>query len=1026
MILSLFLLYSLHGRAEGLTIKPTNSGGTITSGTDYTYINNILTVQTTTPVTIDGNSSSTTDRIVVSSGTEATITLKDVLIDVSSQNNACAFDIQGNASVALILEGGNTLKSGSLCDGIHCETNSSTNQTASITIQGKGLLTVVGGDDSWNQRGGAGIGGNKAGKIRIIGGTITATGGSFRSAIGGCVDTPDPKGDIIIAGGTVTATGGTNAPGISSSFSTNINGQPGNAFIISSGNLDKSNEQNWSGVLYWGLQYYDNSFKVYGTPTLGTDATIPNGKNLTIESGKILTVGKDVTLTNSGTLTNNGTLFIDGGTFTNNGTCRGSGKVLHRNGTINGSGSSSITAVEGVVLSFNKNAPDAEVTNMPSDRIVIEKGGTPVLSTPVRTGYTFSGWSTEAFSTTPITDWATAMNEDKTLYALWKYNPVITFSNTNGYSFAYGETPATVSVTVTGANGTITNPPITYAYYKNSGLLDTPPTAAGNYTVKASFAGDENNMATSKETTYTITQKTITVNVGAIMKVYDGETTVGLSGFTLDGVLAGDQSAVSLNTDNYSLAYASKEVASAINLTSTGTLSLSGGKSGNYKLTQPNNLTGAITAKELTVTPVANQSIYSDEHPAYTVSGAVGAEQPAFTGNLKVDNAKVVDDNLTLTDDEASGFLAANYTWALSSSDVTITQDSRTLAQVYENEANRISGAVGTGWHKADVVLTPSPGFKIKGSSTLRSSSDDWKDQLTVDGVDGIYNVTYSLLREGRTTASGNQSFVVNLDKTAPTVTSIADKLTLTVALSDATSGLASCTYDWNGKGDKSETLTPGVKSHSFTLTAPSAGSYPLKIVLTDQAGNETTYNKTVTLTVPDKPVDPPVGPSEPEVTYTVTLPAVEGAATDPAAGNYEVTGWSNFGFLLTLDAAYNQSVPIVTTDRGETIEPRASDGKYIIKRVRSDVSVSISGIVKNPDPVANEELSSPALRIYTAEGILCLDVPTVTEAWLITADGRLLRSLTLSPGLNRVYGLREGVYIVRLKDGTTRKVRVG
>ena len=104
---------------------------------------------------------------------------------------------------------------------------------------------------------------------------------------------------------------------------------------------------------------------------------------------------------------------------------------------------------------------------------------------------------------------------------------------------------------------------------------------------------------------------------------------------------------------------------------------------------------------------------------------------------------------------------------------------------------------------------------------------------------------------------------------------------------------------------------------------------------------------------------------------YTVTIPAVEGATTDPVAGEYQVESWSSFRFYLTLDSDYNQSEPVVTTDRGETLIPRTSDGAYIVKYVHDDVAISIDGIVKNPDPVANEELQTEGIRIYAANGYL-------------------------------------------------------
>ena len=59
----------------------------------------------------------------------------------------------------------------------------------------------------------------------------------------------------------------------------------------------------------------------------------------------------------------------------------------------------------------------------------------------------------------------------------------------------------------------------------------------------------------------------------------------------------------------------------------------------------------------------------------------------------------------------------------------------------------------------------------------------------------------------------------------------------------------------------------------------------------------------------------------------------------------------------------YDQSEPIVTTDRGETITPRSSDGAYIVKYVRSNVEIFIDGVVKNPDPVANETVDTGGIK---------------------------------------------------------------
>lgn len=264
-----------------------------------------------------------------------------------------------------------------------------------------------------------------------------------------------------------------------------------------------------------------------------------------------------------------------------------------------------------------------------------------------------------------------------------------------------------------------------------------------------------------------------------------------------------------------------------------------------------------------------------------------------------------------------------------------------------------------------------------------------------------------------------------------------------TVIINPPSNGTISITYpDPTGAKITVNTGDNVMRDIELTITATPASGYKLKTLTVNGNNftNGTTHRVAGDVTVeatfeaesvdPD-PVDPDPTPTPPQPTvyYTVTLPSVEGAATDPVAGEHEVESWSNFRFSLTLDSAYNQSVPVVTTDRGETLTPRQSDGAYILNQVRSDVEIYISGIVKNPDPVANEAIASPAAlpRIWTEASTLCIGMPPTapasTPVYVLTADGRLWRTLSAAPGLNR-QTLPQGFYIVRVDD-VTRKVIV-
>lgn len=157
---------------------------------------------------------------------------------------------------------------------------------------------------------------------------------------------------------------------------------------------------------------------------------------------------------------------------------------------------------------------------------------------------------------------------------------------------------------------------------------------------------------------------------------------------------------------------------------------------------------------------------------------------------------------------------------------------------------------------------------------------------------------------------------------------------------------------------------------------------------------------------------NPDPDPTPPPVYHTVTLPAVEGAVTDPIAGSYEVEAWSSFRFFLTLNEEYDQSVPVVTTDRGETIEPRRSDGAYILNYVRTPVTISIAGVQKNTD-VANESITA-GVKVWTDASALYIETDRVEEVRVISISGATTAVFKSPAGLNRVEVV-QGVYVVKV-----------
>lgn len=161
---------------------------------------------------------------------------------------------------------------------------------------------------------------------------------------------------------------------------------------------------------------------------------------------------------------------------------------------------------------------------------------------------------------------------------------------------------------------------------------------------------------------------------------------------------------------------------------------------------------------------------------------------------------------------------------------------------------------------------------------------------------------------------------------------------------------------------------------------------------------------------------NPPITPDPTDPTlYTVTLPFVEGATTDPSDGPYEVEEGKDFEFTLTLNQDYNLSVPVVTTSRGETLKP-LNQGTYVIEDIYDDLNIYISGIVKNPEPVANASIEANVVKVWGGNGYLYLQLGTARKVSVYTFSGSLFRCDEVPVGDTR-WSLPTGNYIVRIAD---------
>lgn len=251
-------------------------------------------------------------------------------------------------------------------------------------------------------------------------------------------------------------------------------------------------------------------------------------------------------------------------------------------------------------------------------------------------------------------------------------------------------------------------------------------------------------------------------------------------------------------------------------------------------------------------------------------------------------------------------------------------------------------------------------------------------------------------------------------------------KVTITVAGDDITGSASSYTVKPNTKVTVtlSDPLPEGVTLISLLGTSASGNwllnplkSLPKTFSFTMPATDITLHFgfKVEDQPVPDPDPDPTPNPDpEPTIYYTVTLPEVEGATTDPAAGEYLVADFSSFSFYLTLKEGYTQSVPVVGTDLGETLTPN-SQGRYRIFPVRNDIKVSIGGIRPDLPPVANERIDAPdGIRIRTLQGQLQIDSHITSSLYIYNIGGSLLKTFPLTVG-GQTFTLPRGTYLLRI-----------
>ena len=215
----------------------------------------------------------------------------------------------------------------------------------------------------------------------------------------------------------------------------------------------------------------------------------------------------------------------------------------------------------------------------------------------------------------------------------YKENPTVALQD--GQPTTYTGSPAVYSGTVTYQNleGTDlelpkNNPTYQYSTDGGSTWTDGMPTNAGTYKIRAKVAANDNyESATSAPVTFIIDKKSITPQITAENKDYDGnsEATVTVE---FDSLVAGET--LEKNVD-YTIDSATFDNTNAGNgKTVTATISLTeSAKAKNYQLSSKQATTADIDPKKITVKAEDKWKYFGNDDPelTYTAEGLIGTEK---------------------------------------------------------------------------------------------------------------------------------------------------------------------------------------------------------------------------------------------------------------------------------------------------------------------------------------------------------------------------------------------------------------
>ncbi len=312
----------------------------------------------------------------------------------------------------------------------------------------------------------------------------------------------------------------------------------------------------------------------------------------------------------------------------------------------------------------------------------------------------------------------------------------------------------------------------------------------------------------------------------------------------------------------------------------------------------------------------------------------------------------------------------------------------------------KAGSTIGKISNEGELILTNSEIFLTSVVTEVVNNGIFTDKTATIFTVTGTANVAITQLPQSQTTTGKK----VELSVTATAVDG------------------ATISYQWQKQNGSSwDNVAENSTDATLSITKVSNGTtfYRCEITSTKEDAKTILYTPAVSVTF--KSAEDPSTPSDPipsVKTYTVTLKKVTGA-TFSQKETITVDEGDNFSFSIKLDKDYDQSKPVVKV--GTTTYTADAKGVYTIKNITKDITITVTGIVKNTS-TGIEETTEDATRVWSEGSTLYIHTPQAADVYVVSGAGALMRELKAVPGDQNMQ-LPAGFYIVRVGTYTAKVI---